>query len=882
MEPLPFWHLRMPPQTSTESGDSSLLLRKIQHLCGFKLPATRDEREKYWYRHRDEIEQVVYEMPPSKRRIIDVTYARRQAQSLSHAIFELQSSLHITLEKHELTIHNRWKKKSTDQRSAILVEAWPEISKCHRPEFEDFRKRCDAWRHGRPTSRDPFQISSQFKHINLEDLKYPAHHFLLFLKSRGRNLPGVFAYEDKRTDDAIRDIMWIRDRLDDHTMLLTDQDTPELYGKIYSWDTCPEALEWLKLDKGVLPVDGIAIMGAQKHMLQFLRKAVDLILRNPKGAATLSEDWKPEPCIVASKPSPWPMLDDILTEAPYRAPDYRSFAQISALVNARKSAAQDHLWSLREDPSYFKAHIIDHSEHRIERVHDPQGQAHHSLQDKSSRGLGSRSFWDRVLKMALLLAHKQLWSWRQLAAQLNALPQGNAKSQLRPGQHYTWSPAEIAAVHKCRSLLIAMQRDLILTTMDILAGSTALRPYHIRSASSSSALEVNTNDIKIEAPVIHPISFLLCALLSQRFSRHVGIQNIAYELQHYVNGDIGDNKQQVSPLAIAYLGDLALIGGLSRQIEPYEQYGVQAGDLMTHLMTREDHDNIWQPLRAFTVKLETARFGEDAFARMRNFYYPSDKTRSKENTETMREAERKLDMFWEGFDRHFNNRYDSLKPHNFLPDRQLMRTPEWVEPVAIIKQPTMSNYDTADLAAAVEHRLQLERATESTIEPDSPAKPVEKRKTRGVERRQPQTTDPAVEKCESPDGPPLPQMSNKSWKHVKKISETLFPSPLAHYSAPPGDIPWKDFLKFMSKMNFSIQKQDRSAWHFTPMNLVPQPSILFHEPHPDPGIPYQVARAMSGRLTHAYGWTYETFAAKGDGDQGGNSSDENKENQKGS
>lgn len=125
------------------------------------------------------------------------------------------------------------------------------------------------------------------------------------------------------------------------------------------------------------------------------------------------------------------MLADILDEAPYRVPDHGSFGGISALVNAKHSAAQDRLWSLREDPAYFKTHVFEQGEHRLERLHDSRGQPHYSLQGHSNHELGSQPFWDRVLENALIIANKNVWTWKVLTTQINMLPPNREDCQLR-------------------------------------------------------------------------------------------------------------------------------------------------------------------------------------------------------------------------------------------------------------------------------------------------------------------------------------------------------------------------------------------------------------------------------------------------------------------
>lgn len=78
-----------------------------------------------------------------------------------------------------------------------------------------------------------------------------------------------------------------------------------------------------------------------------------------------------------------------------------------------------------------------------------------------------------------------------------------------------------------------------------------------------------------------------------------------------------------------------------------------------------------------------------------------------------------------------------------------------------------------------------------------------------------------------------------------------------------GEISWVDFLHAMKSVGFSIRKlYGGSAWSFTPHWQDSARSIVFHEPHPKPKIPWQIAKKHGRRLARVYGWTGETFVSK--------------------
>lgn len=69
----------------------------------------------------------------------------------------------------------------------------------------------------------------------------------------------------------------------------------------------------------------------------------------------------------------WPT---IAAEAPYRRPTSLDFDRITSLLAAKQDEAVDHLWSLREDSSYFEAHMLESKEHREELILDSRGKQH--------------------------------------------------------------------------------------------------------------------------------------------------------------------------------------------------------------------------------------------------------------------------------------------------------------------------------------------------------------------------------------------------------------------------------------------------------------------------------------------------------------------------
>lgn len=66
-------------------------------------------------------------------------------------------------------------------------------------------------------------------------------------------------------------------------------------------------------------------------------------------------------------------IQRLLYVAPYRLPAQLDLDRMESLLTARRSTAEDHFWSLREDPSYFCERLFEMKDHRREMLLDLRG-----------------------------------------------------------------------------------------------------------------------------------------------------------------------------------------------------------------------------------------------------------------------------------------------------------------------------------------------------------------------------------------------------------------------------------------------------------------------------------------------------------------------------
>lgn len=103
-------------------------------------------------------------------------------------------------------------------------------------------------------------------------------------------------------------------------------------------------------------------------------------------------------------------------EAPYRVPQRLDLTRVRSLLEAKASAAEDHLWALREDLSYFTECFLDAREHRQEMLPDTQKRAH------PATSIARRETpWARIIGSTIIESYLQLEIFSELSAQARGL-----------------------------------------------------------------------------------------------------------------------------------------------------------------------------------------------------------------------------------------------------------------------------------------------------------------------------------------------------------------------------------------------------------------------------------------------------------------------------
>jgi hypothetical protein len=765
---------------------------------------------------------------------------RRYAKQL----FKDHETLSKILDRHETTIRKRWMKKSGSQRRMLLLDAWPDMPSQHRPDIH-------AWRQ-QSKDNNPYMWPS----INLEDLA-KSKIMLILLHARGRHQPHNFIHTDleqaalgKKTG-AIRFAF-----LNEHTALFHDRTNPTTYGELVSWDDDEDAFEYLMNGVGMQPGHGLKALEIQQHIWSFLVTWCNVIL---KDVPSLTKgEILPDPGPPTSQETTFTSLEVIAMEAPYRMPAHMDLIRLKAITFAERNAKEDHLWALREDPSYFADIIQECSEHRQEMLLDTLGHKHPTLKEK-----GQPLFWNRVLGNVVLESYLGFAVFDNISQQVETL--GLVYTQHEGKMAVERDPPTdlVDAFRNLRFSLDAAKTGLIQVLKVGLFASPPLRAFCSRAPPQnpkSSKINTQYSPPLQDHAVKHIMPFFDILFDDQQLFLF-GLHSVTDEIERLVRSD-ATIRALISPLISKSLSSLSLVSECLHQLHLFQPWARKIEDGMG-LKRDELRSNYNQTFDGWSAivntKFEGSLIYQYADPSDGKFNYPVHRRRNKQNVEARRKAEFNLDAFWAAVDVHYKTHNRGKTQHDLVADmlgsdRTVQRTPEWTEPEKLPKSKPIDEYMYQPFSTIFH-----DRASQVTGNFDRSSIPATsmKTKTRGTD------TDPGhlVPQPAIQHEPSGDKKTFKVDKRSQKVFKALFHSP--NNPDLPGEVPWTDFLHAMIAIGFLAEKAHGSAWNFFPKSIELDigRSIQFHEPHPSNKIPFHWARRYGRRLARAYGWTGDLFTS---------------------
>lgn len=672
-------------------------------------------------------------------------------------------------------------------------------------------------------------------YINKEDLTKPKT-LLLLSNSRSRHPPCAFAAADIDSMHLGKVLLAIEAVfLNGHVFILNGATEPDQYGKLLAWDDHPDAFDWTSSRKQFLPGEGLLILEAQQRLLRFLVQCCRLILHEIPDETIASDAFPilPEPQLkTEAEVDGFESLAVMAAEAPYRVPQRLDVARVRSPLEARASAAEDHLWALREDPSYFAECLLLCKEHRQEMLPDTHKNAH-PVTSEARRGM----LWARIIGNTIVESYLQLELFSELSRQAQALQSLQSKYEGKLSPLKDLPSDYMRALLKFRYYLDQAAKGPQNQLKHVVVASPPMRRFYVRQpppdSRTSKIVLTSRPGVKL-SNIEGQVMWLLRTIWEdgqQLFLARLTI--IVDELDRLLQSE-PEAKNLITAHVASIIADLSIIAQCLRQLELYQPWAnafkYQSYDHLDGIKSEFSAENAkWTALITGLqdkdlVKSQVLALGDPTGGRFEFFV---GKRRTQQNVETMRQAEANLDAFWASVDQLMQRKGVRIEgtavKKLFTLGRELQRTPEWVQlPKAesdaaseLVSQDDIDQILTKHFSA-----LYFGSETSGPILPLRP--PKNKVKTRGApnpkqDEQVPVNTEAGQDLV---DRQPTFAVDARAFK----VFRTLFFNP--RVTSTIGEVAWSDCLHAMLSTGFVAEwKLYGSVWQFQPAGLDVEKSI---------------------------------------------------------
>ncbi|TKA65133.1 hypothetical protein B0A55_11278, partial [Friedmanniomyces simplex] len=570
---------------------------------------------------------------PSPRKDLSTAEARQLAIGFASSVLKNWTKLNAILKRFEGTIQKRWLKKGTKQRKEILLKACPEMPTCHRPDFQGFRKTMKT----APRSRTCPSRAYLWPYINLEDLQQ-AHTLLLFLNCRGRNMPAQFVSAD--IDAAHLGRGWefhLKSSKNPESMVFHDQRTPRKYGEVMDLGEglmrSPSQYSFAMIFVSRLhPSLGLFGLEVQAGIYSFLLDCAKLILHDVHPAQYFLAPHQTAPAPIVPKRGEWITLQDHMLEAPYRLPQGLDLDRVKAMVSARRSAAMDHIWMLREDPGHFIETLNDWKEH-----------------DYRDRKCTCGECWREAAAEMIIDAFSNFLFWHSINRRFKQMPSIEAqlaKADLEQVRLQSRDEQRWAELDEIVNMMMLVPMNRI---RNGLSGSPRLRHCYLNAGDAKATVKERWSFKFGRTEAERRVDLIFNAITDAEQRSLHQLTPLIQEAQYMLDTEPAA-AQLVDGWVLNQFSDLALLAELSERMDRFKPW-VDAWRVCS-LPSTAVGENVGKLLRLDSALMEAIT---EACKNSISLYspssrlwqYPADKRPSKANTEQMRHAEAHLDYFWE-------------------------------------------------------------------------------------------------------------------------------------------------------------------------------------------------------------------------------------------
>ncbi|KAF2765908.1 hypothetical protein EJ03DRAFT_318585 [Teratosphaeria nubilosa] len=743
--------------------------------------------------------------------------------------------LNCTIKRFESTIQKRWLKKSLKQRKEILLTAWPNMSKEHRPDFAALRniKRAAYT----PRSRTIPSAAYLWPYINLEDLVQP-NPMVLFISSRGREFPDAFIAGD--VENAHLGKGWLSALpASGLIMQFVSQRTPRSYGSLIDVASKPKRSAF-----GCDPIIGLLGLEVQAGIYDFLLKCAKLILHDIQPPQLKLAPHQSQLSLSVAKTSQWLSLTGQMREAPYRAPQKLDFERLRELVACRRASAEDHVWLLREDPAYFIDALKENVEHDYKLFH-------RRLDD---------DVWGAAASDLVGEAFTYLLYWHRIHELLQKLPP--IESQLKQACPHT---ARLSSAH-----------EKIWAELDEL---TSMLPYDLPVSRLTSGLPCSPR-LRHRYPVATATNLdelwcmrlgrseaetrvdnLFRAVTDSREQRLHPLHLCVQEAQYMLDTD-PESSSLLDPWVLGHFEDLALLSELQQSISSFKPWssGWRSGKVNQSKTVTDALNSLLRLEEKLVITLKACVDYPLEGPSSVCWQYPAEKTPTEERIEQMRHAEDHLDWFWDSAEEVVmilsGLKLSRILKKRTLQPRKLNRTPRWVQLVRkVVPKPSLPVESLAVGGSTIYPQTEFETCSTS--------KPKTKVKTRGAPSEGTAMLQRVADEAEPVQPRARPIKTVQVSRRIHQTFRALLPLPSAEYHQR-SEISWDDLLRAMDGVGMEPEKLYGSVWVFRPKSGcdVASRSIQFHEPKEvrrGSKIPSRMVRVFGRRMKYTLGWEAGMF-----------------------
>jgi hypothetical protein len=408
-------------------------------------------------------------------------------------------------------------------------------------------------------------------------------------------------------------------------------------------------------------------------------------------------------------------LEQVAREEPYRGSSRINLDFWVSVIDDRARLAQDHLWSLREDPAYFVSSVVERGEHYL------------TLADVKTQ-------WNGACENLIQEAHIDLVSWQELKTQLGQLSTDSERCfSCQPGSNLKASTINNFSHPKFRTDMFSKVCILPLRyVLSVFAKEVRRRLCH--GAFASPGLRAHfwrpeKDVIKSKAAGDDLLLQILFLLEDDDASAKFGVSLLTDELEGLIQKQ-RSQKKRLTAWTLACFSDIALLAKLEKQVSQQLMYMDCRPAVNGGRSTDEEKKKFLKALsspEALFAAFRKLRHVFDVEPEIGKIIRPLQREPvSRVDVDTQRRAEQDLDDFWAMIDDCTEGVLSQMISKIIPPTRQLQRTPMYV--------PQCSNaVSVVSQASEDRFNMPVQRETSRKNEKDENHRPIARRKikTRG-------------------------------------------------------------------------------------------------------------------------------------------------------